>query len=97
MSGSELFLAALFPPCPILQSVDQVTVLLCVCVLFIHPSYATHNTLLKLPNRHIHARPTQLKPSLQSAVRANMLQHYREMVVIVSQEPVELKCRNTRL
>lgn len=32
-SGSELFLA-LFPPCPILQSVDQVTVL---CVLFIYP------------------------------------------------------------
>lgn len=59
VSGSMLFLA-LFPPCPILQSVDQVTVL---CVLSIHPSYTTPTTtlfttpqLLKPPNRYTHAR-----------------------------------------
>lgn len=53
VSGSVLFLAP-FPPCPIMQSVDQVTVL---CVLFIYPSYTTtHPQLHKPPNRYTHAR-----------------------------------------
>lgn len=64
VSGSVLFLVP-FPPCPILQSVDQVTVL---CVLFIHPSYTTHththtlHSLLQHPPYLLLATPQTPKP-----------------------------------
>lgn len=55
VSGSVLFLA-LFPPCPILQSVDQVTVLY---VLFIYPSYTITTTPLQLNSNPQTATLTQ--------------------------------------
>lgn len=102
VSGSVLFLA-LFPPCPILQSVDQVTVTVCALHLsqllhlsLHHPPahiYATPTPpiaiSLKPPNRYTHARTCS---EAATDVRANMPQHYREMVVIVvSQEPVTVQ------
>lgn len=93
VSGSLLFLAR-FPPCPILQSVDQITVLCALHLSQLHDHHTLHHPPTPQTPKPLHAR----KNSSRSAVRANMLQPYREKVVIVvGEEPVELKCRNTRL
>lgn len=98
VSGSVLFLA-LFLPCPIQQPVDRVTV---PRALHASPATSPHSS-------NPRSSPRTPKPTAStqghalgrsgSAVKADVLQLCMEVVVVVvvSLEPVELKCRSSRL
>lgn len=91
--------AILSPLCPVPQSVDQVT------VLFVRSSSIPLSSDVHHQHPHHFCSPqtdrrtrSRTRTDAQTAARANVLWLCREMVVIVvTQEPVELESSNIRL